>query len=139
MSELIQNYMYEFVGGVRMHLFQTEDALILEGKRRFLQCTPGEMVGWFLRARAPLRIAIGLRDNFSLVPQTFHPDAKEPVVLFLTADLLLRFPDALSKLALPPPPAGAKSLPSLNVMKLLHMMMDLAEESQLMQYLPRKS
>jgi len=136
---LLQDYVHEFVGMVRWHLFQHEQALIQEGQRHFLAAPPGERVGWLLRARAPLRLAIGLRGKPDLIPQTFHPDAREPVVVFLTADLLLRFPAALDKLALPPPPPAATAMDNLRVMKLLHMLMDLAEESQLMEYLPTPS
>ena len=136
MANLFESYVLEFLGMMDTRLIGPRAGLLPDGRHRFLAMLPNEKVGWMLRARAPLRLAIGVRGNPDLIPSTFHPDVDQPVVLFLTDDLLRRFPEALRRYPLAPPPKAVESLPGPAVMKLLHTVMSLGEEHQLAAYLP---
>lgn len=135
MCALLSDYVNEFVGMVNIHLLQGKGDRIDEGRAEFDAFPLSQRANAMLCSRAPLRIAIGVRDQPQLIPNVFHPESDDPVVLFLTADMLHRLPPALDRLQPPAPPRGTTALNSVAVMRLLHTLMEIASESQTAEFL----
>ena len=133
MENVYEQAVREFTQAVR-RLWQSDTGILPRGRAAFAALPPGDRVGYFLRTRAALRVAIGTHVMPQHLPKCFGADLQQPVVVFLADDLLQRFPAALAKLQ--PRPVPTTALDPLRLMLLLHPVMDLAAEEQDVTYLP---
>jgi hypothetical protein len=124
----------EFRDQVLAALPPLDDQVLLRAKAVFAERLPNERVPRMLVMRAGLRIAVGVRANTPAVRQVLAEAQQDPELVFLTRDLLKRLQVAALRCDAMVP--GAAVTDRVMLMKLLHVMLDIAGEFQLHEWIP---